>query len=1051
MRGTGASAAVLAWTLAIAVASGASAHAQSLRALPIDTAGQSLTTALTDIARRSGRELLLSAPTASGRAAPRLKGRYTIDQALMLLLEGSGLAYRRTADGTYIVYVAPALPLPEPDVPVALPELLVTARSQNSDIRRTENDIQAYKVWSSRDIEQAHSADVNEFLRLMATGDAQIASALQDPSNTSASTRSEVDLRGMGSNQTLMLVDGRRMPGMPPAGIGSGTTVGQTDVNGLPLAAIDRIEILNSTAGGVYGAGATGGAINIVLKRDYHGADLGVTYGITARGDAPARRLDGRIGFSPNKGRTEVMLAFGLLRSDGLSAGERDYEARARARRYGNDPAELVAEMPISGSVNILSATGANLSFDPAYGGASLGATSTFAPASYGGVATDGGAVFRANAGRLDTSLSPDHNGARRALLSDRRISSLIGSVRHRLTASVEAYGDFLVLRNEGRAVVPEGLDQVISLPADAPTNPFQQPVRVTIPLPGFDPIGRNLTQTRRASVGLIAELPRGWKFNADYSLGDATNEVVVAARFFRIDYGAALRSGRLDPLGGIETFAREAANYTVDDSFAFGQTNHFRDRSLRLAGPLLDLGGGPLTLTLTAEHRREYVPPAFAHLADTGNGAPSQLPIQGLIQSARYYYGELRAPLTDRYAGPTGLKGLEFQLALRREDGRERPPIDPPSEDQSIPTPAKAAQSTTVYTLGFKVFPLDTVMVRASASSGFLPPAAYQLSSTTTRFTSDPAAYAAATGFTVFLPPSNQPLDPRRGGEALGLVGIYDRISGGSTGLEAEHARSLSAGLVLTPAARLRVSIDYTRIDKRNEIVSFHPGDMTYFLRNEAQYPDRVKRAALTDADRAKGYSAGAVTAVDTTSFNIGRTFVEAVDVQGDYLFPTTRLGDFRVRAAATWQPHLRRRTNPESAVVDYVGYADGPLAWRANGGADWSKGSTTVGFNLSVHDAYRVFDRLETAADIALLTLWQGAQRIPAQAYLDLFATHRITFSEGGPRDVQIRFGVQNVLDHSPPLVARTVGFGLTSFNYSTYGDPRRRRFELSISGHF
>jgi iron complex outermembrane receptor protein len=41
--------------------------------------------------------------------------------------------------------------------------------------------------------------------------------------------------------------------------------------------------------------------------------------------------------------------------------------------------------------------------------------------------------------------------------------------------------------------------------------------------------------------------------------------------------------------------------------------------------------------------------------------------------------------------------------------------------------------------------------------------------------------------------------------------------------------------------------------------------------------------------------------------------------------------------------------------------------------------------------------------------------------------------------------------VLDHSPPLVARTVGFGLTSFNYSTYGDPRRRRFELSLVGHF
>jgi iron complex outermembrane receptor protein len=128
--------------------------------------------------------------------------------------------------------------LPEPDVPVALPELLVTGRSQNSDIQRTENDIQAYKVWSSRDIQQAHSADLNEFLRVMATGDAQIASALQDPSNTNASTRSEVNLRGMGSNQTLVLVDGRRMPGLPPAG--GQRRHGQPDRRQRPAAGRDR-------------------------------------------------------------------------------------------------------------------------------------------------------------------------------------------------------------------------------------------------------------------------------------------------------------------------------------------------------------------------------------------------------------------------------------------------------------------------------------------------------------------------------------------------------------------------------------------------------------------------------------------------------------------------------------------------------------------------------------------------------------------------------------------------------------------------------------------
>jgi iron complex outermembrane receptor protein len=1057
MGGNGVCALLLAGGLVATYA--APALAQSARSLPVDTTGQSLTTAVTDIARRSGRELLVAAPTMGQRTAPRLKGRYTLDQALPLLLAGSGLDYRRTVDGAYIVDVAPRLAPPDQNVPVALPELLVTGRSQNSDIQRTENDIQAYKVWSSRDIQQAHSADLNEFLRVMATGDAQIASALQDPSNTTASTRSEINLRGMGSSQTLVLVDGRRMPGLPPAGIGGDAAVSQTDVNGLPLAAIDRIEILNSTAGGIYGAGATAGAINIVLKRDYHGADLGVTYGITDRGDAPTRRVDGRIGFSFGEDRTRVMIAFGLLRSGGLSVGDRDYETRARARRYANDPNERLAEMPVSGSVNVFSADGSALSLDPAYGGASLGAATTFAPLSYKGAANDRGALLLANAGQVDTGLSPDTNGAYRPLLSDREVSSVIANLRQRFSPTIEAYADLLVLRNEGRALIPEGQNQTIYLPADTPTNPFQQPVLLTIPLSGLDPSARNVTRTARGSVGVIAELPRGWKFNADYSVGRASVSAVLDEPFYRLDYYTAVATGQsvggggiVDPLGGGQALAGALASYTTKGQAIYAQTNHFRDRSLRLAGPIADLGGGPLTLTLTAEDRRDHIPPSSASVPVPGLADPLVVPLQGLIQTSRYYYGELRAPLTDRYDGPAGLKGLEFQLALRHETGREQPPIDPASVGPSDTAPQHAIQSTSVYTAGFKLYPIDWLMVRASAASGVLPPVASQLGLSAIRYTADPDIYASLTGRKVLLSPDLEPADPRRGGQPLGIAGAYDLISGGSASLQAERARSMSAGVVVTPLPRLRVSVDYTRIDKRQEIVNFHSGDMTYFLAHENEFPGRVTRAPLTDADRAKGYMAGVVTAIDTTSFNIGQTFIEAIDAQGDYLIPTRHLGDFRLRAATTWQPRLRRKADPGSAVVDYVGYADGPLTWRANGGLDWSKGATTVGFNVSYYGRYRVYERLETPANAAILSLLQGSSWIRPQAYVDLFATHKLTLGgASGARDLLVRFGVQNVLDGSPPIVTRPIRFGFTSFNYSPYGDPRRRRFELSLIGHF
>lgn len=1046
MRGNDRWAVVLLWGAVLG--SAAPALSQRVRSVPIDTTGQSLTAALTNIAQRSERELLMARPALKARPAPRLKGRYTIDQALPLLLAGSGLTYRRTTDGAYVIDAAPVLAPPQPDAPVALPELLVTARSQNSDIQRTENDIQAYKVWSSRDIEQSHSADINEFLRMMATGDAQIASALQDPSNTTASTRSEVNLRGMGSNQTLILVDGRRMPGLPPAG-GATTMVAQTDINGLPLAAIDRIEVLNATAGGVYGAGATAGAINIVLKRDYRGAEIGVAHGITDRGDALLRRLNGRIGFSPDDGRTNVMVAFGVLRGDGLHAGERDYEVMARARRYRNDPSQMLSELPVSSSVNIFSATGAPLTLDSAYGGASLGAGSTFAPASYAGVASDRGAALLANAGRVDTSLSPDVRGMRRALLSQRKTASVIASIRHRFGASLEAYVDVLAMRNQGRARVPQGSGELVSLAADAPGNPFQQPIYMTLPLPGFDPVGRNTAKTARASFGAIIDLPSDWKLNADYGVGRASLDAEIVEQDLAAGYYAGLASGQIDPLGGQQAFLASVARVAIPGHSTFAQSNRFKDVSLRLAGPLMNLGGGPLTLTLAAEDRRETVPSSTAHLSSGGFGS-IDLVVDGLVQSTRQYYGELRAPLTDRYAGPRGLKGLEFQLALRRETSRQGPPTNASPGGLANAVTDRSSQSSTLYTTGFKVFPVSWLMARASLSSGFVPPVAEQLGSSTIHYTSDPSAYAAASGRKVLLPAASQPADPRRRGERLGQTGLYDLRSGGSINLKPEHAQSFSAGLVVAPLSRLRVSVDYTRIRKRREIFNFHNGDMSYFLQNEDQFPDRVIRAALTDADRAKGYTAGVITAIDTTSFNIGRTFVEAVDLQGDYLIPTDRWGDFRLRAAATWQPHLRRRTDPRSPALDYVDYADGPLSWRANGGLDWSKGQTTLGFNVYFYGGYRVFGRSDIAERIAQLTLWQGGDRVPSQAYVDLFASRRITFDEG-LKDGEIRLGVQNLLDHRPPVIADRVGFGLDAFNYSTYGDPRRRRFELGLVARF
>lgn len=71
--------------------------------------------------------------------------------------------------------------------------------------------------------------------------------------------------RGLGTNQTLILINGRRAPGVSTLLTGD---LGQPDINGIPLSSVERVEVLPTTASGIYGGGATGGVINIVLRKD---------------------------------------------------------------------------------------------------------------------------------------------------------------------------------------------------------------------------------------------------------------------------------------------------------------------------------------------------------------------------------------------------------------------------------------------------------------------------------------------------------------------------------------------------------------------------------------------------------------------------------------------------------------------------------------------------------------------------------------------------------------------------------------------------------------
>src|SRR5262249_37792356 len=153
-----------------------------------------------------------------------------------------------------------------------------------------------------------------------------------------------------------------------------------------------------------YGGGATGGVVNIILRRDYSGIDLRATYANTFDSDTSGYKIEGSGGFSLEDGRTHVMVAASHDESNPLLTGDRDFVARARALQLANNPGAFfnTSTPPLGFLPNIRSVNGSNLVLDT---GPALGSPFTFVPQGYAGVSTDNGAALAANAGRYSLEL----------------------------------------------------------------------------------------------------------------------------------------------------------------------------------------------------------------------------------------------------------------------------------------------------------------------------------------------------------------------------------------------------------------------------------------------------------------------------------------------------------------------------------------------------------------------------------------------------------------------------------------------------------------------
>jgi outer membrane receptor protein involved in Fe transport len=532
---------------------------------------------------------------------------------------------------------------------------------------------------------------------------------------------------------------------------------------------------------------------------------------------------------------------------------------------------------------------------------------------------------------------------------------------------------------------------------------------------------------TSRYAAGLVADLRFGWRGTAEVTYGSTRADVLRDQRSSSNVFLGPPFGPDVNPFGDWDEFQREIVMDVMTRRSTTRARNRYRQQSLRLAGPLFRTAGGPVALSLLAERRRERVP-AFNTILriETESGdLEAEIPTAPRSNATTSFYGELQAQLIGSRAPFPLVRQLELQLALRHDRLAAvfaRDPTDPLSTELG-----RRVFHGTSFTVGAKSLPTPWLMLRGSYATGAQPP---PLELLIPREEVSDFIFAR---------------DPRRGDVFLFQEGPVLYKSEGSLGLKTARANTLSVGGVLNPGGRRgpRLSVDYSLIRKSRDAMKLF--DPQFILAHEDFWPERVARAPMTDADVALGYTGGRVTMIDARALNAGGARVESIDARFEWPLPLMG-GELRLYGAATWQMSNRQLRLFEPSL-ERAGFRRGPLEWRANGGADWSIGRTTIGANAQFFSHYRIYEQVygPLSTDAAV----QGSYWVRSQAYLDLHASHRFRLPRAGPaRDLTVDLGVVNLFDRPPP---RETGYPVTGPGYSRYGDPRRRRFEVVLSSEF
>ena len=298
------------------------ALAQSDQPQSYDLPSQPLAASLHAVSATSHTSIAAAAELVSGKVAPKLEGAYTLEQALAVLLAGSGL-HARAVGGGFVV---------ERDVPATADR---NAQAGDGGIVVTGSRIRGGPVASPviaigrEEVRNEGLADLGEVVRRIpqSFGGGQnpgIGATVPAASGGDVGGGSSLNLRGLGSDATLTLLNGHRLAYT--------AALQSVDVSVIPVVAVDRIEVVPDGASAIYGSDAVAGVANIIIRRDYSGLETDARLAATSGGGGFEQRYDALAGAAWSGGGIWTAYEFGS--SGAITADNRSY---AMARSPGLD------------------------------------------------------------------------------------------------------------------------------------------------------------------------------------------------------------------------------------------------------------------------------------------------------------------------------------------------------------------------------------------------------------------------------------------------------------------------------------------------------------------------------------------------------------------------------------------------------------------------------------------------------------------------------------------------------------------------------------------